>query len=138
MESLQGQCNRIYPCCYQVQNVLWRARDIYLPQAIPFMIIHCGNSYIIHNQSKDIINGIMKIDKTFTKKNSKIKYRQCWNFTTVQEVLYSVNSSLWDEQDTKFGMKDSSLNMFYDASWQLGQEEYDVRSKVLPSTGEVW
>ena len=35
------------------------------------MIIHCDNSYIIHNQSKDIINGIMKIVKTFTKENCK-------------------------------------------------------------------
>ena len=45
---------------YCVENVLWRAQDISLPQATLLIIILCGTNNVDQNQPRDIAVGIIK------------------------------------------------------------------------------
>ena len=56
----------------RVENVLWRAQDLFLTSATSFVIIHCNTDNADQNQPKYIVVGIIKTTKTFTKKHSKV------------------------------------------------------------------
>ena len=53
------------------QLVLWRAGDLSVPPSIKYVVIYSGTSNLDQDETKIMINGIMKIDKVFQEKGSR-------------------------------------------------------------------
>ena len=49
----------------RTQHVLWRAEDLSVPPSGKYVVVHCGTNNLDHDETKIIVNDIIKIGKVF-------------------------------------------------------------------------
>ena len=53
------------------QHVLWRAKNLFIPPSVKFIVIHCGTNNLDYNDTIDVAKGILKIGKSLLEKAPK-------------------------------------------------------------------
>ena len=57
----------------RTQHVLWRAENATLPNALKYVVIHCGTNNIDRDQPRDIANGVISVGLTLQEKCHGLK-----------------------------------------------------------------
>ena len=55
----------------KTQHVLWRAKNLFIPPSVKFIVIHCGTNNLDYNDPVDIAKGILNIGKSLFEKAPK-------------------------------------------------------------------
>ena len=55
----------------KTQHVLWRAKNLFIPPSVKFIVVHCGTNNLDYNNPIDIAKGILNIGKSLLEKAPK-------------------------------------------------------------------
>ena len=55
----------------KTQHVLWRAKNLFIPPSVKFIVIHCETNNLDYNDPIDIAKGILNIGKSLLEKAPK-------------------------------------------------------------------
>ena len=57
----------------KAEHGLWRAKDLFIPPSIKFIIMQCGTNNLYPNDLYVIAKAILSVDKTFLKRSPDLK-----------------------------------------------------------------
>ena len=55
----------------KTQHVLWRAKNVFIPPSVKFIVVHCGTNNLEYNDPIDIAQGNLNIGKSRLEKDPK-------------------------------------------------------------------
>ena len=111
----------------ETQHVLWRAKNLFIPPSVKFIVVHCGTNNLDYNNPIDIAKGILNIGKSLLEKAPKSniiltgilprdKYK-----SKRRNKLCEVNSYLNSSCKTEKNM----LYMYQGSGWTLNSHMLD-------------